>query len=49
MSITSLATGRGYLFKVRAVNEIDSGPFSSPTSILSAVIPSTPVAPTMVS
>lgn len=34
---------------MRAVNEISSGPFSSPTSILSAVVPSTPVAPTMVS
>lgn len=46
---TGLTTGLSYLFKVRAENEIDSGPFSSPTSILAAVIPSTPDAPLMVS
>jgi len=49
MSITSLTTGKSYLFKIRAINEIDNGPFSSPTSILAAVVPSTPSAPIMIS
>jgi titin len=46
---TGLTTGGGYLFKVSAINEIDSGPTQPSAKIFAAIVPSKPDAPILVS